>query len=82
MQRRIVRLLDDPPALTPRQLAQRRYQQSPAGRAAAKRWRDKKAADAAWRAANVIRATEWQKAHPMQRRVYKRVWQRMNKIAA
>lgn len=74
MNSRIVRLLD-PPELTPRQLAQRRYQQSAKGKAASARWIAKKRLDAAYRAANVIRAAEWAKKNPMRRRVYKRVWQ-------
>jgi hypothetical protein len=78
--RRIVRLLD-PPELTPRQLAQRRYQQSPKGRAAARRHQRKRRQDAAFRAAEVLRVRAWEAANPVRRRVYKRTWDQARKRA-
>lgn len=81
MIRRIVKLLDVT-ELTPRQLAQKRYQQSPKGKAANRRHQRKRRQDPAFRAAEAARVAKWNKANALQRRVYKRVWQRMNKIAA
>jgi hypothetical protein len=77
--RRVVRLLD-PPELTPRQLAQRRYQKSLKGKAAARRHQRKRRQDAAFRAAEVLRVRAWEAANPVQRRVYKRTWDRMRKL--
>lgn len=76
---RIVHLLD-PPELTPRQLAQKRYQQSAKGKAAAARGWQKRRQNASYRAQARERALAWQKANPMKRRVYKRTWQRMTKV--
>jgi hypothetical protein len=72
--RRVVRLLD-PPELTPRQLAQRRYQKSPKGRAAARRHQRKRRQDAAFRAAETARVMAYERANRHVRRVYKRIWQ-------
>lgn len=77
---RLVRLLD-PPELTPRQLAQHRYNTSAKGKAAQARHRAKKCHDAAWRAAEVARVMEWDRANALQRRVYKRTWARMTKAS-
>lgn len=79
MKSRIVRLLDVT-ELTPRQLAQKRYQQSHKGKAAGRRYQRKKRLDPAFRAAEAARVSAWQKANPTARRVYKRIWQRMNKL--
>lgn len=81
---RIVRLLD-PPELTPRQLAQRRYQASAKGKAAVARQRAKQALRAEWRAAEVRRVVRWEQANRITRRVYKRTWAQTNrrlKVAA
>lgn len=79
--RRIVKLLDVT-ELTPRQLAQKRYQQSPKGKAANRRHQRKKRLDPAFRAAEAARVAAWNRANALTRRVYKRTWQRMNKLAA
>lgn len=73
IRRRIVRLLD-PPELTPRQLAQKRYQRSAKGKAAARRHYAKKRQDAAYVAANRARVRAWNHANKALRRVYKRTW--------
>jgi hypothetical protein len=61
-------------SLTPRQLAQKRYQQSAKGKAALARHRAKKAQDAAWRAAQVERAVRWDAANPERRRALRQAW--------
>lgn len=77
-ERRIVRLLDDPVELTPRQLAQRKYWNSPKGKAAHARYLEKKRQDPAWRAGEAARAKAWKAKNAQRARVYKRVWQQTN----
>jgi hypothetical protein len=72
---RIVRLLDDPVVLTPRQLAQKRYQESAKGKAAAMRYYEKKRQDPAYKARARARAKRWAQDNPARKRVYQRVWQ-------
>lgn len=78
MNRRIVRLLD-PPELTPRQLAQRKYRASLKGKAASRRYQRKRRQDAAYRAQESARVLAWDRANRATRRVYKRVWQATRK---
>lgn len=76
MTRRVVRLLDRKP-LTRQQLAQRKYRATPKGKAAMKRYRQKRALDAAWKKSETERVRAWEQANPVRRRVYKRIWLRM-----
>ena len=78
MKRRVVLLLSAP-ELTPRQLAQRKYQKSVKGRAASRRYQRKRLKEPAYAAANRERVNAWNKANRATRRVYKRIWQRTNK---
>lgn len=75
---RIVRLLD-PPELTPRQLAQRKYQQSAKGKAALARYREKVRHEPAYKARTIARVRAWEQANRIRRLVYKRVWDRTAK---
>ncbi len=79
MNRRLVLLLSDPVELTPRQLAQRRYQRSLKGRIAGRRYQRKKRQDAAFRAAETARVNKWNMANRLRRRVYKRTWAQTDK---
>ena len=74
--KRTIHLLDAP-ELTPRQIAQRKYQKSLKGRQANRRYQRKRRQDAAFRAAEVAKVAEWAKANRERLRVYKRVYGRM-----
>jgi hypothetical protein len=80
IRRRIVQLLD-PVELTPRQLAQRRYQQSHKGKAAGRRYYAKKRQEPAYRAAACERVRKYDALNRPMRRVYKRTWNRARKAA-
>jgi hypothetical protein len=80
-ERRIVRLLDAKP-LNYKQRAQKKYRASAKGKAAMKRYRDKRALDVAFKASEVERVRLWEQANPTRRRVYKRVWALMQRRRA
>lgn len=83
MMRRVIRLLEP---LTSRQRAQRKYQKSAKGRAAAARYREKVGKTEKYRAAGRARAAASWRANPVQKRVYQRVylrrWRREKREAA
>ncbi len=72
--RRVVLL--DGLELTGRQKAQKKYRESPKGRAAQRRSKRKRRADPVKRAVDHLRVREWKKTHVMQQRVYQRIYQR------
>jgi hypothetical protein len=73
--KRVIRLLDDPVELTPRQLAQKKYWESAKGKAAHARYLAKMRLDPAWRAREAARAKAWKERNALRARVYKRIWQ-------
>jgi hypothetical protein len=77
--KRIVRLLGPKRELTPRQIAQRRYQQSAKGKAAQERYRAKVAPLPEFKAKKVRYSVEYQRRNITTVRVYKRIWWRMKK---
>lgn len=74
IQRRVVRLLADPPALTPRQIAQRKYRASAKGRAAAARSRAVQREKPGQVAKDYARVKRWRRANALHYRVYNRVY--------
>lgn len=74
--KRTILLLADPVPLTRRQRAQKKYQQSAKGKAALARYLAKVRDNPERKAKVIVRVNAWAMAHPIQRRVYKRTWQR------
>lgn len=73
MTRRIVRLLKDPPELTPRQLAQRKYRASAKGKAAQARSLAVQRAKPTHAAKVYARVKRWRRANAVHYRVYNRI---------
>lgn len=76
MTRRIVRLLAEPPKLTRRQLAQRKYKQSAKGRAASARAKAKQRLKPDHPAKEYARVKAWRVTNAVHYRVYNRVYRR------
>lgn len=74
--RRVIRLLDDPPVLTPKQLAQKKWRQGPKGRAATAREIAKRKADASEKAKKRARADAWEARNALHVRAYHRIYMR------
>ena len=72
-ERRVVRLLAEPPELTSRQLAQRKYRASAKGKAAAARALAVQRAKPEFATKVYARVKRWRHAHPMRYRVYCRI---------
>jgi hypothetical protein len=71
--RRIIRLLEEKPALTARQVAQRKYRASVKGKAAAARALAVQRAKPDFIAKTYTRVKRWRHAHAVHVRVYNRV---------
>jgi hypothetical protein len=76
MGRRIIRLLAEPPALTGRQIAQRKYRQTEKGRAAHARGKAKARLKEGFKEKEFARYSAWKAAHPVEVRVYNRIYLR------
>lgn len=75
MTRRLVLFLD-PPELTPRQLAQKKYRESEKGRAARARTLAKQRAQADYRDKKAVRRKAWRARNAVLVRVYMRTYMR------